>query len=54
VTIAIRPCWGRDSAGYRFDLAQAGTEIFLQTGLDCRNQIDPLQEIGFSKTPVRC
>jgi hypothetical protein len=29
---------GWDSAGYRFDLGQAGTEIFLQTGLDRANQ----------------
>src|SRR5438874_1624056 len=34
VTIAIRPSVGWDSAGYRFDLGRAGTEIFLQTGLD--------------------
>src|SRR4051794_6739678 len=38
VTIAIRPCWGRDSAGYRFDLGQAGTRIFLEMGLDRGNQ----------------
>jgi hypothetical protein len=25
---------GRDGAGYRFDLGQAGTEIFLKMGLD--------------------
>src|SRR6202022_4344972 len=34
VTIAIRPSWGRDGAGYSFDLGQAETEIFLQMGLD--------------------
>ncbi len=34
VTIAIRPSAGRDDEGYRFDLGQAGTEIFLQRGLD--------------------
>ena len=26
---------GRDGEAYRFDLGQAGTEIFLETGLDC-------------------
>ena len=35
VTIAIRPSVGRDDVGYRFDLGQAGTEIFLEIGLDC-------------------
>src|SRR5260370_41737288 len=34
VTIAIRPSGGRDGGGYRFDLGQAGTEIFLKMGLD--------------------
>src|SRR5436190_10369219 len=38
VTIAIRPSVGWDSAGYSFDLGQARTEIFLQTGLDRANQ----------------
>src|SRR4051812_29013461 len=38
VTIAIRPSVGWDSAGYRFDLGQARTEIFLETGLDRGNQ----------------
>src|ERR1700704_1207140 len=36
VTIAIRPSGGRDGEGSRTDLGQAGTEIFLQTGLDSR------------------
>src|ERR1700737_2018624 len=44
VTIAIRPSMGRDGGGYRSDLGQAGTEIFLQTGLDRANQIDPPQQ----------
>jgi len=35
VTIAIRPSVGQDGGGYRSDVGQAGTEIFLQTGLDC-------------------
>jgi len=35
VTIAIRPSVRRDGEAYRFDLGQAGTEIFLETGLDC-------------------
>src|SRR4030081_1716520 len=34
VTIAIRPSEGRDGGGYRFDLGQVGTEIFLIMGLD--------------------
>src|SRR3979411_3352193 len=32
VTIAIRPSGGRNGEGYRFDLGQTGTDIFLQTG----------------------
>jgi hypothetical protein len=36
MTIAIRPSGGRDGEGYRCDLGQAGTEIFLQMGLDSR------------------
>src|SRR6202022_3050847 len=51
VTIAIRPCRGRDGEGYRSDLGQAGTEIFLQMGLDRANQIEPLQEISWSAPP---
>jgi hypothetical protein len=34
VTIAIRPSVRRDSDGYRSDLGQAKTRIFLQQGLD--------------------
>ena len=34
VTIAIRPCVGWDVGSSRSDLGQAGTEIFLQMGLD--------------------
>jgi hypothetical protein len=29
---------------YNFDLGEAGKEMFLQTGLDRANQIDPVQE----------
>src|SRR5260370_42309805 len=34
VTIAIRPSVGQDGGGYRSDLGQARTKIFLQKGLD--------------------
>jgi hypothetical protein len=40
---------GWDGKGYRFDLGQAGTGIFLQRGLDGPNQIDPLQQISVLK-----
>ena len=51
VTIAIRPSEGRDGGGYRSDLGQAKTKIFLQRGLDTQvtdlpvghNQLDPVQ-----------
>jgi hypothetical protein len=43
----------RDEVSSGFDLGEAATEIFLQAGLDCWNQIDPLQKIRFFKTPVR-
>src|ERR1700677_2474100 len=33
-------CVGRDGGGYRGDLGQKGTEIFLRTGLDHPNQIE--------------
>jgi hypothetical protein len=36
---------GWDGDLYKFDLGQAETEIFLQTGLDRVNQIDLLQQI---------
>src|SRR5713226_3008153 len=39
VTIAIRPSVGRDGDAYRFDLGKAGTEIFLQGGLDSNSVI---------------
>jgi uncharacterized protein YbjT (DUF2867 family) len=45
VTIAKRPSWGRDGEGYRCDLGPAGTEKFLQRGLDRWNQVDWLQQI---------
>src|ERR1700687_409789 len=35
VTIAIRPSRGTRRRGYRFDLGQARTGIFLKKGLDC-------------------
>ena len=34
VTIAIRPCKGRDGASYKFDLGLRRNRIFLQRGLD--------------------
>ena len=34
MTIAKRPSVGRDGEGYRSDLGQRETEIFLQMGLD--------------------
>jgi hypothetical protein len=33
---------------YNFDLGEAGTEMFLQMGLDRANQIDPVQEFRLS------
>ena len=47
------PLCGVGRERYRFDLGQARTEFFLQRGLDGGNQIDPVQEIGFFKNPVR-
>jgi hypothetical protein len=43
VTIASRPSEGRDGGGSIADLGQAGTEIFLQAGLDRANHVDPVQ-----------
>jgi hypothetical protein len=37
---------GRDGEGYRFDLAKAEREMYLETGLDMANQIDLLQQIA--------
>src|SRR4030088_1962953 len=45
VTIAIRPSGGRDGEAYRFDLGQAGTGKFLQTGLDSRTTEPPVGQI---------
>ena len=45
VTIAIRPSGGRDGEAYRFDLGQAGTEIFLEMGLDSRMTDLPVGQI---------
>jgi hypothetical protein len=36
-------CVGRDGWGYAGDLRQKGTKIFLPTGLDDPNHLDPLQ-----------
>src|SRR5712692_2847585 len=38
-------CVGRDAKSSRCDLGGTETEIFLQRGLDCPNQIDPIQQI---------
>src|ERR1700704_4163877 len=46
VTIAIRPSWGRDGEGYRCDLGQTGTGIFLQMGLDRRVTKQPVGQIS--------
>jgi hypothetical protein len=35
---------GRDGTKYGFDLGQAETKIFFQTGPDRWNQIDPARE----------
>src|SRR3982074_2008262 len=45
VTIAIRPSGGRDGEGSRTDLGQAGTEIFLEMGLDSRMTDLPVGQI---------
>ncbi len=50
VTIAKRPSVGRDGRGYRSDLAQTGTEIFLQIGLDRKTTEQPVGQIS---QPVR-
>src|SRR5256886_3036667 len=47
VTIASRPSVGRDGGVYNFDLGETAKGIFLQTGLDRANQIDPLEEFSF-------
>src|SRR5258708_4482692 len=39
-------CVGRDGEGYRSDLGQRRSGIFLQTGLDWANQIDPVQQFA--------
>src|SRR5450432_1299080 len=45
VTIASRPSVGRDGKSSRDDLGRAGSGIFLQTGLDCPNQLEKSQQI---------
>src|SRR5256885_12885205 len=42
------PLSGTRRRSYNFDLGEAGTEMFLQTGLDSPNQIDPVEQITFS------
>jgi hypothetical protein len=44
---------GRDGGGYRSDLGQRGTGIFLQTGLDRANQVERVQEIALLTRPAR-
>ena len=41
-----RPSVGRDGGGYRSDLGKAGTEIFLQRGLDSNSAICPSGSIS--------
>jgi hypothetical protein len=36
---------GRDGAGYGFDLGEKRRSLFLQSGLDRPNQVDPLEQI---------
>jgi hypothetical protein len=36
--MANAPLSGRDGTGYKSDLGDCGTEIFLKTGLDAQNQ----------------
>jgi hypothetical protein len=43
-------CVGQDGEAYSFDLGQAGTEIFLQMGLDSRTSEQPVEQIS---RPVR-
>src|SRR6202022_1302835 len=54
VTIAIRPCRGRDGEASKSDLGQARTEIFLQMGLDRANHVDPLQQIKSGARRLDC
>ena len=42
-----RPSMGRDGGAYGFDLGQSRTNLFLQTGLDRPNQVDPVQQNKF-------
>jgi hypothetical protein len=44
--MANAPLVGWDAQGSRSDLGWAKIEIFLQRGLDCPNQIDPVQEFS--------
>jgi hypothetical protein len=56
VTIAIRPCMGRDGAGYGFDLGEAGRNIFLQMGMDrCfpRAPVGQIRGLSRGKPEVR-
>jgi hypothetical protein len=51
VTIAKRPSVGRDGGGYRGDLGQRETEIFLQRGLDRQISRQPVGQITQSYGP---
>jgi hypothetical protein len=42
-----RPSMGRDGGACKSDLGPTGTEMFLQTGLDRPNHVDPVQQNGF-------
>ena len=46
VTIAIRPSVGQDGGGYRSDLGQTRTGIFLQMGLDRKIASQPVGQIS--------
>src|SRR6202022_4636767 len=54
VTIAIRPCVGRDGEASKSDLGLARNGIFLQRGLDRANHIDPLQQIKSGARRLDC
>ena len=51
VTISSRPSRGQDGEGCRTDLGQKRTAIFLQTGLDDPNHVDPTGEFFLKAHP---
>jgi hypothetical protein len=53
VTIAIRPSSGRDGGGYRSDLGQERTGIFLQPGLDRSIAGQPVGQISHDLCSLR-